>query len=306
MLVPQGSLLTDRVYDTYFFKVVKNIVDDIDSWKWIYYRVGRKFSTHLGFFQNIELSSEEIPKNISVKNFCLQEDTCVGYMDVEDNQVILTSLNLDNFTPSKLVKTHIKINTTETSQISGKDAFADVNTCCPEPTEWDPSKAVNDINDTVERIPCNISRSKFFQDYVARKIVVILTNCTNTEEAKRKWTREYFFSSEYKNSLWDSGYDSDQLRSGARIQEQIRNNETVKVFDRIKRRYHMLKRRYGNRTEDLHDKIGLLEDYSIPIPLPDDLYSTANLLNDYQFININTINTGNNTLTIMQHSKIQP
>ena len=194
---------------------MKNIVDDIDSWKWIYYRVDRNYSTYSGFFQKIEIESEDIPKNKSVQEFCLKTKTCVGYMDVDGNQVILTSINVDHFTESKLVKTYIKIKyINENTYIYGKDAFKDVNTCCPEPTEWDPRKAIQTINDSVERISCNISREKCLQDYVMRKKVVILTSCTNTGVAERKWSREYVFFSEYKDSMWDSGYGSDVLGLG--------------------------------------------------------------------------------------------
>ena len=48
-----------------------------------------------------------------------------------------------------------------------------------------------------------------------------------------------------------------------------------------------------NQSEaDLTDKIEVADDWSIPSAIPEDLFLSAGLTHDYQFINVNTMHSG--------------
>ena len=68
---------------------------------------------------------------------------------------------------------------------------AEINRCC-KATGWahDVHQLLNiSVVDGIQRIPCNISREQFNQDYILKGNPVVLTNCTDDWKA-RNWTFE--------------------------------------------------------------------------------------------------------------------
>ena len=65
-----------------------------------------------------------------------------------------------------------------------------IDRCCKS-SGWDKDLKHLDknlmANDLTERISCNISKNSFIKDYVMKRKVVILNNCSDSWEA-RKWT----------------------------------------------------------------------------------------------------------------------
>ena len=65
-----------------------------------------------------------------------------------------------------------------------------IDRCCKS-SGWDKDLKHLDkqlmANDLTERISCNISKKSFIKDYVMKRKVVILNNCSDSWEA-RKWT----------------------------------------------------------------------------------------------------------------------
>ena len=65
----------------------------------------------------------------------------------------------DSHSPISKSTTYLKMeNVSEKTKIFGFDALSNVDQCCPEPTEFDLKELLSEINDTVERVPCDISR----------------------------------------------------------------------------------------------------------------------------------------------------
>ena len=66
------------------------------------------------------------------------------------------------------------------------------------------------------------------------------------------------------------------------LQEVLRRNGTVKIFDRLRKRTH---RNARQRQEDLASDHSLFEDYATPGPLQDkDLLGRAGITSDYQWL----------------------
>ena len=110
----------------------------------------------------MNVSDVEIPPNISAANFCLQISECVAYTESNEGKMLIKSLNIDSFTLRSNSTTYLKLeNVSEKTKIFGFDVFDKFDQCCTEPTEFDLRDLFNGINDTVERVPCDIPREMF-------------------------------------------------------------------------------------------------------------------------------------------------
>ena len=117
--------------------------------------------------------------------------------------MLIKSLNIDSFSPISNSTTYLKMeNVSEKTKIFGFDALSNVDQCCPEPTEFNLQELISEIDDTVERVSCDIPRETFLTNFVKRKKLVILINCKNAE---KKRNLEEFFT-EYGDILWDTNY----------------------------------------------------------------------------------------------------
>ena len=158
--------------------------------------------------------------------------------------MLIKSLNIDSFSPISTSSTYLKMeNVSEKTQVFGFDAFSNVDQCCPQPTDFNLQELLSEIDDTVERVPCDISRETFLTKFVKRKKLAILTECKNAEKFVQKWDLEEFFTA-YGDFLWDTNYGQGGGRvqiTGETVLEHIKRNTSLIVFDRLMRRTNLLR-----------------------------------------------------------------
>ena len=109
-----------------------------------------------------------------------------------------------------------------------------------------------------------------------RQIPVILENCTADWEAQRSWSFKYSLGLGGGAETWRTDYidnlDIIQLWgqqehiTGQQVENIMRNNGTVRVFEMLGRKRAKEARRTGDRTFRLKER--LMSDYSKPGPIP--------------------------------------
>ena len=86
---------------------------------------------------------------------------------------------MTSFEPQNKIITKIKLYGTNTeTQIVDVNAWDDIDVCCSEAGKVDTEKLLKEIDDTVPRIGCDISREDFLEKYVKRKEPVVIVNCS--------------------------------------------------------------------------------------------------------------------------------
>ena len=296
----------DREFDIYFFHVLKNIENDVDSWKWIFYRPNRAFSEFPGIF-----GSEETFRNLQyidendggAEEKCVSDIECIAIVKTKNvsRVILLNYLDLDKFELSDKKVTMLKIqNVTKYSNVDAFDAWTNLDRCCPKHGKTDTNKLLRSINDTMLRISCSIPTEEFLYKYVKRRKAVILVNCTKEWIAQTRWSFENLLNEKSGKLWWNCAFESQDsyvkpfenvfVLSGKVLTKIIERNGTISVFDEIGRRKHTIKRRKGINVPS--DKMHLFSDYDKPVPVPRDYYEQAGILTDYQWIIISNKDTG--------------
>ena len=182
----------------------------------------------------------------------------------------------------------------------GSKAFSGINVCCPQSEHLDFESVKGGIHDSLPRISCLMPREEFLNNYVKKQKPAILLNCSSDWPAQRYWTAENLFRHGDGQTTWNSDYvasyepfQATTLRKknpGKLLQSVIDNNGTVRVFDEISKRHDWQRRRQGDTSEN--EKMKLLDDYSLPKALPEDMYAAAGIPTNYQWVIITQEDTG--------------
>jgi len=104
--------------------------------------------------------------------------------------------------------------------------------------------------ETIQRIPCNISRHDFAEKFESRQTPVILEGCTKNWPAQKRWDSFQSFALRFDNDmLWNNCGHYPQLWSEFQ-EEMIPNKGFLCLFDPI----------------GMPESISLFDDYKIPLP----------------------------------------
>ena len=308
IFLPQGTNLMDREFEIYFFHILINFETDVDSWKWIFYKPNRTYTTFQGIFE-----SEDDPSNLKFVNSanggmtpeekCETDSECVAIIKTANisTAILVDYLDVDTFKMSNEKTTLLKIkDVTKDTNVDATNAWDDIDTCCPKHEKVDTKKLLETINDTMPRISCDIPPDQFLARYVKKREPVILVNCTKEWIAQKEWSLEKLLSEKKGNLKWRSDFethnsyfkkfDSVDNLPGKLLQKIKESNGTIRVFDPIGRRKHSFGRKNGSNLDT--DKMHLFSQYDKPNPVPTDYFDMAGVLTDYQWIIISQKDTG--------------
>ena len=128
----------------------------------------------------------------------------------------------------------------------------------------------------------------------------ILVNCTKDWPAQNTWTFQKFLREKDGKSSWRTDfidnhnffqtYGQKEYITGKQIESIINNNGSVRLFEVLGRRRAWKSKREG--ITDFNTKSKLLEDYSSPQPIPEDLFAVSGVATDYQWMIMSQANTG--------------
>ena len=306
----KGSLLMGKPYQIYFFHLLINIETDLDSVKWTMYKANRTFITFPGVFQK-----KGAPKKWTIvsKNKQYDPETkceqlwndCVGIEKYKNStiSVLLDYIDLDSFKLSKYKVTLVKLDDADgDTKIIGKSSWdlSHINFCCPENALVDIQSLHDEIHDSLPRVSCDIPKEQFLAEYVRKQKPAILVNCTKDWPAQKTWTFKRFLKDGDGLSLWRTDFIDNhnffqtfgqkEFISGNQIESIIKNNGTVRLFEVLGRR--RLWKSSRERNTDENSKSRLLEDYSTPHPIPEDMYKLSGVQTDYQWMIMSQANTG--------------
>ena len=127
-----------RSYNIYFFNLLINIEQDIDSFKWTFYKSLKTFLRFPGTFVG-----KGSPKSWKISSENSQErcmtlgEKCVAVERSKNHSLdtLLDYLNMDSFKPSKQKETFVKlVDLNRDTQITGKSSWdlTNIDFCCPE------------------------------------------------------------------------------------------------------------------------------------------------------------------------------
>jgi len=182
----------------------------------------------------------------------------------------------------------------------GSKDFSGVNVCCPLNQPLDFESVKGGIDDTLPRISCQMPKEEFLNNFIRKQQPAILLNCSSEWSAQKYWTSEMLLSHGNGQTTWDSDYvtrhepmQATTLRkknSGQLLQSIIDKNGTVRVFDELSVRHDLQRRLRGDTTEN--EKMKLLEDFSLPEALQEDMYAAAGIPTNYHWVIITQADTG--------------
>ena len=200
---------------------------------------------------------------------------------------------MDSFLPKLDTVTLVRANPKAPSGIVGTSSWDldQLDLCCPH--NYDVEEEVDwQINDSLERVPCDLDPLEFHKRFVTRQEPVVLVNCSSSWEAAQAWNTEDLLKLGDGKLRWRTDFlerraggllatwGSKTFLPGWRVAEILARNGTARVF-------HSLGRRSSNPAG-----VGLFQDYKTPNPLPEDLYGGAALSTDYQWLILSQADTG--------------
>ena len=164
----QGSRLLDREADIYFFHILINVETDITAWKWIFYQATRSFITMPGMFEpenlpNMRFHHPEVDWGTGEAR-CEATEDCVAVVRTAGLHTVtlLDYVDLDAFTPAQNRTTLVKVKGANSdSKIDGKNAWEELDLCCPAHTKVDRRATINAVQDALPRISCDLAIETF-------------------------------------------------------------------------------------------------------------------------------------------------
>ncbi len=112
----------------------------------------------------------------------------------------LLNLNMNGFMPASDKKTYVNLNIdSDYVRASSKE----VDTCCPAHhfghnlTEW-----IDQVDDGMERVPCDMDPKEFYTRFMEPRIPVMLTGCTKDWPADSTWSVEKLMLRYADNFTW--------------------------------------------------------------------------------------------------------
>ncbi|XP_023337022.1 uncharacterized protein LOC111708023 isoform X2 [Eurytemora carolleeae] len=192
----RGVYSVDVPHELYFFHYVSTIhfsQKNPHFWGWTSYRVNRDYILMRGKLSSPELEVEDLntwergstweldlnQNPAEAERVCQQTTNCVGLAQFKQERVVmLESVQFWDRSSSENWTTLVSLHPGN-NQILDRDT-TNINKCCPETpffTEIDISNT--EIPMMIKKIRCNISKEEFLENYVKKRIPVILKGCLN-------------------------------------------------------------------------------------------------------------------------------
>ena len=294
----------EREVNIYFFHLPLNIERDVDSWKWMTYTPPRDYVTFPGIFEGRKFRVvNQSVGGPTPESECTKDTDCIGIVKtVNDTSAVLVDfLDLNVFRRSAEAMTLVKIRDISGKRsIIGASAWESIDACCPKHKQTNREEIMQRVNDTMTRISCDISPEKFLNEYVRKREAVILVNCTKDWVAQNQWTFEKLLSEKDGKLRWRSKFESklrhhkkfknNDVLSGNLLKSIVKNNGTIRVFDKLGRRTHTACRKNGATLNT--DKMHLFSEYRKPRPVPVDYYEKSGIFTDFQWLILSQKDTG--------------
>ncbi len=124
-------------------------------------------------------------------NYALQTCSAVT-VDTKLNRVkgklLNINLNMKTFQPMKEQKTFVNLNV-DSDHV--RSTLPKVDTCCPKHTfKHNLTSWIDEVNDTLPRVPCDMDPQEFYHKYMVPRIPVMLVGCTDDWKASKEWSFE--------------------------------------------------------------------------------------------------------------------
>jgi len=296
----KGTYMPERQFQVFFFHLLINLETELGAWKWNFYRANKTFLRFPGLFASTDPLDEEKPGSLEI---CSDDDSCVG-MELPTNR-LLSYLDLDTLRKVPDTTTMVKALAVHgDTNIDSGNSWENLDTCCPKSGKVTDAQVAK-IEDHLERVSCDMPQEEFVARYVMQREPVILVNCSASWHAQVEWTLDKLLKVGEGNKAWRCDWElrkqnqgsqfrvpPDESLKGSVIQEILRRNGTLRIFDKLGRRMHtQARRKRGVRLAT--DKLHLFDDYSTPRPLQGvDKFDKAGVLTDYQWIIASHKNTG--------------
>ena len=205
---------------------------------------------------------------------------------------LLDYIDMDSFLPKLDTVTMVRTNPELPTGIVGSSSWDldRLDLCCPPSLEVEEENW--EVEDSLERVPCDLDPREFSERFVRRQEPVVLVNCTTSWPAAKTWNTKDLLNLGSGHLRWRTDFverraggilatwGSKTFLPGWRVAQILARNGTARVF-------HSLARRSNNPAG-----AGLFQDYSTPAPLPEDLYKGAHLATDYQWLILSQAGTG--------------
>ena len=215
--------------------------------------------------------------------------------------LVYSKIDFADFLPTNESDDSIVLNLENTQNID--HTFPKIDRCC---------KLIENVKyngiDDMERINCDISQDEFTETYVHKREAVMMVGCQDKWKAKH-WTIEnllnrynYIPLSENKTSYttWPTEvrrkhetktYFHKHLRSND-VKRLINDGNFVKIFRKLP------KGELGwidGKTEYKQYMLELMEEYTFPKPMPEDVFYRHHVETDQAYLMLATAETGNST-----------
>ena len=235
-----------------------------------------------------------ITSNSSTSEVCLRAADCVGLILTPNSPTsrLLDYIDMDSFLPKLDTVTLVRANPEAPSGIVGTSSWDldQLDLCCP--PNYDLDKESRHVEDSLERVPCDLDPVEFDRRFVNRQEPVVLVNCSSSWPAAQTWKTKDLLKLGDGQLRWRTDFlerraggllttwGSKTFLPGWKVAEILAKNGTARVF-------HSLGRRSSNPAG-----AGLFQDYKTPEPLPQDLYRGAEMATDYQWLILSQAGTG--------------
>ena len=290
----------EKEFDVYFFYVIINVEKDDHSWKWIYYLPNRTFSHFPGTFEDIEDETYvQVVEEDKAEEKCESQEKCVAVIKTRGNfkATLLDFVDIDVLNKSDDKVTLLKIkDISKDTNVHATNQWEDIDKCCPSHGLVNTEEILRKVNDTMQRISCDISTDEFLKKYVSKRKSVMLVNCTKNWLAQSKWSMKYLLKEGAGQLVWKTDFEfkdgprESEFFTGIDIEHIMKDNGTIRIFDRLGRRYHNFWNKQGSKRDT--DKMYLFDHYEKPSPVPRDYFEMAGILTNYQWIIISQKDTG--------------
>ena len=211
---------------------------------------------------------------------------------------VYSSIDFADFVLSNKSGDNLILNLLESQNIF--HTYKKIDKCC----KFNGGGVEYDGIDNMERIKCNISKTEFTETYVNKREAVIMTGCQDEWKAK-SWTIENLLDrfnyvklnkSSISYSIWTSEYQ--QTHKTKRYSAYFRSNKVKKLIDAgylVKIFQKLLKSKKGwthRKAEYKKYMLELLEEYTFPKPMPEDVFPKYHIDVDEAYLILATAGTG--------------
>ena len=281
----KGSYKTlNRLMEIYFFHIIPSNKDD-NYFYWSTYKVNRNFvklpnrTVKYGkiYSQNYTGDYLDIKKLTNMGIVAIQPLLGLGY----------TKIDFSDFIPSNNSEEALILNLNLSNMI--EHTFPKIDRCC----KTNGKNIDYDGIDNIKRIDCNISRKYFTNKYVNRREPIMIKGC-QTEWKASNWTIEnlldrYQFWPTFHQKTINSKWSGKTMLKSNEVKNLIESGHFVKIFPKLPKN---LKGWTGHKATEVKLMLDLIDEYSVPRPMPEDEFYKYHVDTDQAYFGLATAGTG--------------